>query len=386
MSGKIHRASRTRRSAAGALAAALALAAVASAAKEDTATDLTQDGVQAAFQILRQDYIRGADLDFVTLNRVALDGLLDHLQAGAKIVPLVNGAERGKAEPQVLSVVMAEKIGWVRPLTFAAEEAGLLAAELERLRREGCTALLLDLRQPAPGAVFETAAAMLECFVPPGRTLFRLARPGREEAEIFISSREAVWEGPVIALVNAETNNAGEAVAAVLRQMRLALLVGEPTQGATVRYQTLPLDAEHALQYASAEMLLPDGVSLFQKGLQPDLKVAMSAAESKAAWEKMEQGRVRELVHETARPRFNEAALVARRNPELDSYLKRSQSGGDDEERLPPADAVLQRAVDLLQSSWRLDTFRLEWKQPAGEDGKETAPPETRKAIPVTGS
>ena len=33
--------------------------------------DLSQAGVQAAFQILRQDYIRRQELDFATQNRAA---------------------------------------------------------------------------------------------------------------------------------------------------------------------------------------------------------------------------------------------------------------------------------------------------------------------------
>lgn len=367
------------------IALCLMLAAGLPAAARET-TELSQAGVQAAFQILRRDYIRAGDLDFATLNRAALDGLLSHLQAGARLVPVTPQTGRPAAEPHVLSAVLAEKIGWARPLSYAPAEVALLEEALEKLRGAGCSALLLDLRQPAPDAAFETAAGMLDLFVPPGRTMFRLAQSGKQEAELFLSTRGAAWpEGPVIALVDGGTNNVGEAVAAVLRDQRLALLIGEGTRGATARYQTLPLDETHALQYASAEMLLPDGASLFQKGLKPDLEVIVPAEARPETRRLMAQGRVRELVHETARPRFNEAALVARRNPELESYLRRSQEGGDKEDRLPVTDAVLQRAVDLLQTRQRLEGFQLNWdppsKPPAAQDE-----PETRRATPVSGS
>ncbi len=353
---------------------------------KETGDDLSQAGVQAAFQILRQDYIRSGDLDFATLNRAALDGLLRHLQAGARIVPLAESKAEGKSEPQVLSAMLADRIGWVRPMTFASAEIEMLRAALRRLRNEGCQALLLDLRESSPDAVFETAAGMADCFVPEGRTLFRLAQAGKSDTEIFISTRAPDWEGPVVALVNGGTSSAGEAVAAVLREMRLAMLVGETTRGATARYQTLPLDEGHALQYASAEMLLADGRSLFQKGVSPDLEVMMSEEAVRAAVKLMTQGRVRELVHETARQRFNEAALVARRNPELESYLRRSSEAGDSEDRLPQTDPVLQRAVDLLQSNWKLEGFRLPWNERAPKDKPaESEPmPETRKATPVS--
>ncbi len=362
----------------------LNLAACLPAAARETA-ELSQAGVQTAFQILRRDYIRAGDLDFDTLNRAALDGLLSHLLAGARIVPVTSKAQQKTAEPRVLSATLTEKTGWARPLSYAPAEVEQLRETLEKLRQEGCTALLLDLREPAPDAAFETAAALLDLFVPPGRTLFRLARSGGEEAELFLSTRGAVWtEGTVIALVDEDTNNIGEAVAAVLRDQRLALLLGEKTRGATARYQTLPLDETHALQYASAEMLLPDGSSLFQKGLEPDLEIPLPSEAKREARRLMTQGRVRELVHETARPRFNEAALVARRNPELESYLRRSQEGGDQEDRLPVTDAVLQRAVDLLQTQKRLGAFQLDWERGSPASASDQAEPETRRATPVS--
>lgn len=351
--------------------------------------ELSQAGVQAAFQILRQDYIRSSDLDFATLNRAALEGLLSHLQAGARIVPLANGRTEERAGPEVLKAQLADRIGWVRPVSYAPAEAELLASALTRLRGEGCEAVILDLRQSAPDASFETAAGMLECFVPEGRTLFRLVQAERDEPEIFISTRAPVWEGAVIALVNGSTSSVGETIAAVLRRMRVAMLAGESTRGATARYQTLPLDERHALQYASSEMLLADGASLFQKGLTPDLEVAMSREAETVAVRLMRQGRVRELVHEQARPRFNEAALVARRNPELESYLRRSSEAGDEEDRLPQTDPVLQRAVDLLQATWHLQGFKLTWKETSpqpGRGGEDQPMPEIRKATPVTPS
>lgn len=350
--------------------------------------ELSQAGVQAAFQILRQDYIRSEELDFATLNRAALDGLLRHLQAGARLVPLAEKAAAAAVEPEVLSAVLAEHIGWVRPRTYAASEVDMLATALRTLKAEGCRAVVLDLREPAPGAPLESAAGLANAFVPQGQTLFRLAQAGGGEAELFISTRPPEWEGAVVVLVNGDSSSAGEALAAVLRETKRAVLVGETTRGATARYETLPVDAEFALQYASAEMLLADGRSLFQKGLVPDLEVVMNAEERRASERLLGQGRVRELVHENARPRFNEAALVARRNPELESYLRRSTEAGDEEDRLPVTDAVLQRAVDLLQAHWKLEGFRLSWTESL--PGQQVAPtenaPETRRATPVSRS
>jgi hypothetical protein len=133
-------------------------------------------------------------------------------------------------------------------------------------------------------------------------------------------------------------------------------------------------------------LLLEDGTSLFQKGLEPDLVVVMDAEEKEAALERMAQGRVRELVHEVARERFNEAALVARRNPELEDYLKRSAGEETEDETLPPMDEVLQRAVDAVQAKETLARAKLSWKAPAEEGEKKEEILKAPKAVPVTGS
>jgi len=347
--------------------------------------ELTQAGVQAAFQILRQDYIRGNELNFEQLNRAALHGLIEHLGGGAKVVPVAEStASRG--EPEVRRAVLAEGIGWVRPTTFAAEEVAEWTAALQKLKGQGCGTVILDLRESGGAGSFEVAAALLEAVVPTGKVLFKLKQAGRGETEVRVSSREPVWEGQVVVLVGGETGNVGEAVAAVLKHQRRAMVIGERTRGATVRYQTLPLDEQFALQYASAELLLEDGESLFQKGLEPDLVVAMSGEEKEVAMERMTQGRVRELVHEVARERFNEAALVARRNPELEDYLKRSAGEKTDDETRPPTDAVLQRAVDAVQAQETLRGTKLSWQVPAGEGSVKEEILKAPKAVPVTGS
>lgn len=354
-------------------------------ANASEAEELSQAGVQAAFQILQKDYIRSSDLNFERMNRAALDGLMHHLDGGAKVVP-VEQAESEEAEPDVLRAVITEGIGWLRPVTYLEQEVAEWTRALKELREQGCRSVILDLREPAKAGSFEVAARFLETLVPTGKVLFKLKQAGKAESELRVSSREPIWTGQVVVLVDAATNNVGEAVAAVLRHQQRAVVVGTRTPGALVRYQTLPLDAKFALQYASAELLLEDGSSLFQKGVTPDLVVAMSNEANANARERMSQGRVRELVHEVERERFNEAALVARRNPELEDYLKRSAGEKANGETLPPTDPVLQRAVDAVQSRETLEAAKLLWKKPAPP--KDALPEEiikAPKAVPVSG-
>jgi hypothetical protein len=89
---------------------------------------------------------------------------------------------------------------------------------------------------------------------------------------------------------------------------------------------------------------------------------------------------VKSSIIDKPRPRFNEAALVANTNPELDSYLKRSAGQPLPEDAPRPSDTVLQRAVDLITTRTLFQSAKLDWnrKAPASQE------PPARRAIPVT--
>ncbi len=95
--------------------------------------------------------------------------------------------------------------------------------------------------------------------------------------------------------------------------------------------------------------------------------VTIGKDETEDALEKMAHGRVREVMHEVAGERFNEAALVARRNPELEDYSKRSAGENMEDDTTPPMDSALQRAVHAVQAREMLGRSKLYWKVPAAD-------------------
>ena len=349
-------------------------------ADKEGESEVSQAGIQSAIQLLRSEYIRGTELDFTALNRAALDGLLLRLQLGATLVPNKVKSQE-PVEPRILSAKLAPGIGWVRPLTFQRTETDLLRTAVESLRRENVTQLILDLRSPCSDADFDTAAEMLDLFVPPAEVLFKLQQEGRTDAELFLSREAAAWTGDIITLIDSNSCNAAEAIAAVLDERDATLLVGTPTRGATVRYEVQPIDREWSLKFARAEMLLPDGTSLFKKGLAPQFPVPMNKQESAKARKLQEAGKVAETVFDQARVRYNEAALVARKNPELDAYIRRSAGEETDGDREPSRDRVLQTAVDMLRAKAFISGGQFKWNERKPEPAFDE--PEIPKALPA---
>jgi len=339
---------------------------------------ISQTAIQNAFQILRSEYIRSGDLNFDELNRAALQGLLQRLDLGASLISKVD-AKRPATASGVLAEKLTPDIGFVRPQSFTTDEAGQLLARVREFAEAKLPYLILDLRSAAAPGDFEIAASMLEVFVPEGQVLFKLKQVGRDDTQLFISHATPVWTAPLVVLVDPDTNNLGETIAAVLQKRKQGVLLGSRTRGATVRYETRPLDDVWLMRYARAEMLLADDSSLFEKGVTPDFDVDLPSAEKLQLFAQDQRPPLKQTIFDQSRPRYNEAALVARKNPELEEYIRRS-SGKPSPLAEPAAgaglhDTVLQRAVDMLLTRAHLDAARLTW-DPATEE----APPTVRKA------
>ena len=341
--------------------------------------DISQAGIQTAFRILQKEYIRSSDLTFDVLNRAALSGLLQRLDFGAELVPRTSEAKSG-ALTGVQSELLTPQIGYLRPREFTQGETKELEQHLRGFVAHKVGHLILDLRSPAPPGDFNDAADMLSLFIPKGEVLFKMKQMGQTTSEIETNTREPVWTQQLLVLVDDETNNLGETLAAVLRQRKQALLIGAPTRGGAVRYETVPVDAEWSLRFARAEVLLMDDSSVFKKGLQPDFAVSMPTTIKRQVYHSTDSKDVKSSITDITRPRFNEAALVANTNPELDSYLKRSAGKALPEDAPRPSDTVLQRAVDLITTRTLFQSAKIDWNRKAAVN-KE---PPARRAIPVT--
>lgn len=338
---------------------------------------ISQAGIQTAFRILQKEYIRSNDLTFDELNRAALTGLLQRLDFGAELIP-----RKLEDVPNALKGVQAELLtpqtAYLRPQAFTERETGEMEQNLKKFSESKVTHLVLDLRTPSPPGDFNVAASMLSLFVPKGEVLFKMKQMGQTATEAEMNHRDPVWTQPLLVLIDNETNNLGETIAAVLRQRKQALLIGTATRGGAVRYETVPVDAEWSLRFARAEVLLADDSSVFQKGLKPDFPVSLNTTIKHQAFEASLEKNVQSVVTDQPRKRFNEAALVAHQNPELDAYIRRSAGESLPEDAPKANDTVIQRALDLITTRSVFEGARITWK-PKSPAGNEPV----RKAIPV---
>ena len=135
--------------------------------------------------------------------------------------------------------------------------------------------LLLDLRDN-PGGHLQSALEVLNKFVPPGKVLLIEKTKGGEKPYLSegipVGARCNVPLLPIVILINNFTASSAEIVASTLRYHCGARVIGEKSKGKGTIQEVIPLGAR-TLILTIGEYLQPDGSSLRDKGVIPDLEV-----------------------------------------------------------------------------------------------------------------
>ena len=136
--------------------------------------------------------------------------------------------------------------------------------------------LVLDLRNN-PGGVLDAAVDVSDLFLDSGVIV---SADGRSPDSRFKRSahRGDILDGAnLVVLVNKGSASASEIVAGALQDHNRALVVGTGTFGKGLVQTVMPLSSGRAIKLTTSKYFTPKGVSIHQKGIQPD--VQLSAAE-----------------------------------------------------------------------------------------------------------
>jgi C-terminal processing protease CtpA/Prc len=333
-------------------------AASASGAAATPAVDrLGTDDVQAAVDDIKQDFVRPEALSDSDIERATLQGLLGRL---APEVALVTASGAGEQGATFYTQEIDGKTGYLRPGPLTEEDVDKAREALKAWAAKNFGAVVLDLRGTPPDNDFTAAADLTGLFTAKGTEMFSLyaraaGRPaasgaaelsGTADTQAFTAQSDPVFKGVLVVLVDGETGQAPEAVAAALRICAKALVVGDQTAGRGFEYRDFPLHGAE-LSVAVARIILPDGTEPGALGLKPDIEVAPGAASKAEIMQSISTKGIASVTEEHDRPHLNEAALVAGSNPEVDE-LEAESSGKKPEEGM--IDPQLQRALDLVTS------------------------------------
>ncbi len=296
--------------------------------------------IEETVRALKSNFVDPNALKDQEINRATLQGLLARLGGGVVLLP---GKDAAQTSTPFYSDVLANHIGYVRIGSLTRENIAELDKALANFASRKTDTIVIDLRASTASGEFNVAAEMAKRFVPKGKTMWTLHRSAGPQDQAFTSDREPVFQGTIIALIDGETAGAAEALAAALKIKPQTLLIGQPSAGRAVEYSDFPLSSGKLLRVAVREVIGPDGHSLFPDAIKPDLAVEMGLPQKRQIFVASVQRGMSPFVFEAERPHFNEAALIAGTNPEVEARQKRNP-----EDNLH--DAILQRAVDVITS------------------------------------
>jgi C-terminal processing protease CtpA/Prc len=311
---------------------------------------LTPDDVAKAVAALKGTFVRPEALSEQEMARATLQGLLDRLAPEAS---LLSGSAGAVGASPFYSEDFGGKTGYLRVGALTEENIAKTKQALKDWSGKGLDAVVLDLRGTPASSDFEAGSELEGLFCAKGTELFSL-RAGKAapegdstgQARTFSAGADPLFTGILVVLVDGETAEAPEAVAASLRTTAKALVVGDRTAGRVFEYRDFPLDGA-VLRVAVAQVILPDGKEPGEYGLKPDIDVPLGTASKETVMRSISTKGVDSVIEEHDRPHLNEAALVAQSSPEVDE-LEAEAAGKKPQEGL--IDRQLERALDLVTS------------------------------------
>lgn len=156
----------------------------------------------------------------------------------------------------------------------ALAEARMQEAMREYVR-SGSDTLLLDLRGN-PGGYLQSAVAIASYFLPSGKVVVRESYGDGRNEDVYRSSGRVLGDASpekMVILIDRGSASASEILAGALREQGVATLMGGQSFGKGSVQELVPLPNGSSVKVTIARWLTPNGVSISEAGLTPDVVV-----------------------------------------------------------------------------------------------------------------
>ncbi len=155
---------------------------------------------------------------------------------------------------------------------------------IEEFLRTPSQKLILDLRGN-PGGFLDAAVDISSWFLPQGKIIVKEERGKKQDEYLYRSVGYNVFQKlgrplKMIILIDRGSASASEIVAGALSEQGIATLVGETTFGKGSVQELVPLTKDTSLKITVARWLTPNGVSISNGGLKPNLEVKYATSTS----------------------------------------------------------------------------------------------------------
>jgi len=158
-------------------------------------------------------------------------------------------------------------IGYIRLVQFGEQTASELDEALQKSKKAGMEALILDLRGN-PGGLLEQAVKVCELFLPAGQVVVTTEGRRPEDKDEYRTRRRGAYKDLTMVLL---VNNGSATVVA-----------GERTIGKGSVQKIIPFPSGDALRLTTAKNYSPNRRVIHTIGVQPDIEVILTDEQERA--------------------------------------------------------------------------------------------------------
>ena len=164
--------------------------------------------------------------------------------------------------------------GYIRLAQFSETAAKDVQSALEKLEKksgkEALKGIVFDMRTN-PGGLLDQAVDVASLFIDEGVIVSTVSRDPTQKDIRYAKKGMARKDLPVVVLVNSSTASAAEIVAAALQEHHRAMILGDTTFGKGSVQTIIDLGQDLGLKLTIARYFTPNGNSIQEKGVVPDI-------------------------------------------------------------------------------------------------------------------
>ncbi len=230
----------------------------------------------------------------------------------------------------VSSKMLVDHIGYVRLRQFQEDSANEMEYALRDLEDNDIEALILDLRSN-PGGLLNAAVEVADKFLNKGKLIVYTEGRKKNQDMRFVAHQDFTHPNyPMAVLVNHGSASASEIVAGALQAHSRSVIIGTQTYGKGSVQSVIPLSDNSGLRLTTAAYFTPDGRSIHEKGITPDIIIPF------------------EVAADTTETQDQEAGEDSPASTDQETQDE-EKSAEEEAEEFIERDPQLQRAVDVLR-------------------------------------
>lgn len=185
------------------------------------------------------------------------------------VIPIIETARKG------------DGVFYIHLLNFNEKSPLEFRKAIREFLISGDSRLILDLRSN-PGGFLDAAVDIASWFIPAGEIVAREKTADGSEILYRSSGHRLLESVPAVVLMDRGSASASEIVAGALRDIRGIKLFGEKTFGKGSVQEVENLRDGASLKITIAKWLTPNGTSIDQTGLEPDVRIEIKKEDTDA--------------------------------------------------------------------------------------------------------